>query len=345
MTTEGLRVDLPRFEAWLQDAIGPGSVTDATVLSGGTQNLLMRFRYAGRELVLRLPPAAKRTNSDETMRREARVLKALTGSDVPHPAFVASEPSLEPLGAAFLVMEAIDGVPATGTLAGNYGTDPAWRHAIGTSMAAGIAQLGMLDPDALGLADFGRPGPFLARQVDRWLGQLASYAGTPDYEPLEPDAVERISGWLSMHQPDEQPPGLLHGDFHTANVLLSPTTPRLAAIVDWELCTVGDPLLDLGQLLATWPDDQGPSMAVPSTTPADGFATEAEIVDAYRAVSSRDLSALAWYKTLAAFRLAAIIEGTWARACAGLADPSVGQLLHATAVGLLQRAEREIARS
>jgi aminoglycoside phosphotransferase (APT) family kinase protein len=345
MNAEIPRLDLPRFEAWLRDAIGPGDVADATVLAGGTQNLLVRFTFAGRQLVLRLPPAAKRKNSDETMRREARVLRALTGSGVPHPAFVASEPSLVPLGAAFVVMAAIDGVHAAGVLAGPYAIDPAWRHAIGTSMASGIARLGSLDPDAIDLGDFGRAVPFLERQVDRWLGQLASYDGTPGYDPLEPDAVARVSGWLLEHRPDEQRPGLMHGDYHAGNVLLSTVEPGVAAILDWELCTVGDPLLDLGELLVTWPDERGASAALQAMTPADGIASEAEMVDAYAAESGRDLSALAWYKALAAFRLAAIIEGTWARACAGLVDPGVGQLLHAGAVGLLARAEAEIARA
>src|SRR5439155_19759204 len=130
-----------------------------------------------------------------------------------------------------------------------------------------------------------------------------------------------------------QLPGLLHGDFHTGNVVLSTTTPGVAAVVDWELATVGDPLLDLGQLLVTWPDRAGRSDlgVVASLSPADGLASEAEVVAAYCDVSRRDLSGLPWYKVLAAFRLAALIEGTWARACAGQADKATGRLLHTAA--------------
>jgi aminoglycoside phosphotransferase (APT) family kinase protein len=345
MTIPGL--DIPRFEAWLHDNLGPGRVESPTVLTGGTQNLLVRFEYADRALVLRLPPSAKRKNSDETMRREARVLHALSGSKVPHPAYVAAEPSLEPLGAAFVVMEAIDGLPAAGVLTGPYATDAGWRHAIGITMATGIAHLGALDPGALGVGDLGRPGPFLPRQVDRWIGQLRTYDEVEGYQPLEPDAVARITTWLRAHQPPEQAPGLMHGDIHLANVLLSPTVPGIAAIVDWELCTVGDPLLDLGQLLATWPDGGGDSALIGtvSVSPADGLATADEMIAAYAKYSTRDLTAVRWYCALAAFRLASIIEGTWARAQAGLVPKEVGQLLHAGAVGLLARAEAEIARA
>lgn len=336
--------DIAHLGGWLRCHVGPGEVTGVRALSGGTQNLLVRFDYGGRSLVLRRPPVGGRPGGDEAMRREARVLRALAHTPVPHPRLVGSEPSLEPLGAPFVVMDAVDGVPATGPLSGPYGRDLSWRRRLGASVAAAIGQLGEVDPARVGLADLGRPGPFLARQAGRWLHQLGSYRDTDGYEPLAPAAAARIAAWLDAHLPAEQHPGIVHGDLHLGNVLLATDAPGVAAIVDWELATIGDPLLDLAELLVTWPDDSGRSAlgSVADVDPVDGLATEAELVAAYGAASGRDLSALGWYKVLAAFRLASIIEGTWARACAGRADPATGRTLHEAALALMHRAQKEM---
>jgi aminoglycoside phosphotransferase (APT) family kinase protein len=162
---------------------------------------------------------------------------------------------------------------------------------------------------------------------------------------LDPPAVDRVGAWLEANRPTDQHQGVVHGDFHLGNVLLSDSTAGVTAIVDWELATVGDPMLDLGQLLVTWPDAEGRSDlgTVASVWPPDGLATEDEMIEAYGASSDRDLSAVGWYKVLAAFRLAVIIEGTWARACAGIANPVTGRSLHGAAISLLSRAAREMA--
>lgn len=332
-------MDLGRLGEWMDgQGLAPGPIEELERLAGGTQNVLLRFRRAGRTYVLRRPPLHKRKNSDETMRREARVLGALAGSDVPHPSLIAACPDVEVLGAAFYLMEPIDGVNPTQGLPEPLASDPTWRRELGFSLVDGILALGAVDHEAVGLADFGRPQGYLERQVSRWRSQLASYAELPGYPGPEIEGVERVASWLEEHRPVSFTPGILHGDYHWANVMVRRDAPRLAAIVDWELSTIGDPLLDLGWLMATWPDPDGSSVGAVGVTPWDGFPVESELVEHYRSRSPRDLSRIDWYAVLACYKLGIILEGTHARACAGRAPKATGDVLHAVTLGLFQRA-------
>ncbi|HEY2387588.1 MAG TPA: phosphotransferase family protein [Candidatus Binatia bacterium] len=323
--------------------LGSGPITGVERLGGGTQNVLLRFERAGRAYVLRRPPEHKRKNSDETMRREARMLAALASSAVPHPGLIAAEPSTDVIGAAFYLMEPIDGFHAPSGLPEPHRSDPTLRHGMGLAMVDGIVALGAVDHVAVGLADFGRTERYLERQVERWQSQLASYSTFPGYGGPDIPGVERVARWLEENRPSTFRPGIIHGDFHLANVLFSRTGPELAAIVDWELTTIGDPLLDLGWLMATWPADDGTQIGVAmAVQPWSGFPTVDELVAHYRARSDRDLSAIDWYGVLACYKLGIILEGTHARAAVGQAPRETGDMLHAMTVGLFQRAERMI---
>lgn len=336
-------VDLDALARWMDGrGLGAGPIGDVERLGGGTQNVLLRFTRAGRAYVLRRPPEHKRKNSDETMRREARVLAALAGSAVPHPALIAAESTIDVLGAAFYLMEPVEGFHAPSGLPEPHRSDPALRHGMGLAMVDGIVALGAVDHEAVGLADFGRPERYLERQVERWRSQLASYAALSGYAGPEIPGVERVAAWLETHRPATFRPGIIHGDYHLANVLFSPTGPELAAIVDWELTTIGDPLLDLGWLLATWPDPEGAQMGAMAVTPWSGFPSAAELVERYRVRSDRDLAAIDWYVVLACYKLGIILEGTHARAAAGQAPRETGDMLHAMTVALFERALRLI---
>jgi aminoglycoside phosphotransferase (APT) family kinase protein len=337
-------VDLDALASWMDArGLGNGAITNITRLGGGTQNVLLRFERAGRAYVLRRPPEHKRANSDETMRREARVLAALAGTDVPHPGLIAAESSIDVIGAAFYLMEPIDhGFHAPSGLPEPHRSDPAIRHGMGLSMADGIAALGAVDYLAVGLADFGKVEGYLERQVPRWLSQLESYSQLPEYEGPQIPGLERVSRWLEDNRPTTFRPGIMHGDYHLSNVLFSRRGPELAAIVDWELCTIGDPLLDLGGLLGTWPDPSIPGGAI-TVQPWDGFPTAAELLARYAERTDRDLSAMPWYRALACFKLGIILEGTHARAAAGKAPKETGDALHAMTVSLFERALRMIA--
>jgi aminoglycoside phosphotransferase (APT) family kinase protein len=332
-------VDLERLRLWMDgQGLESGPIEAAQLLAGGTQNVLLRFERGGRPFVLRRPPPHKRKNSDETMRREARMLGALAGTAVPHPGLIAACPETDILGAAFYLMEPIEGfVPTTG-LPEPHRSDASLRHAMGLGMVDGIAALGAVDHEAVGLADFGKPDGYLERQVSRWRSQLESYAELDGYPGPDIPGVEQVASWLEANRPADFTPGIIHGDYHLANVMIRFDGPELAAIVDWELCTIGDPLLDLGWLLATWPSEAGGGAGKVGIEPWEGFAVAGELVERYRGQTERDLSAIEWYAVLACYKLGIILEGTHARAFAGQAPKQTGDALHATTVALFEQA-------
>lgn len=337
-------VDIDILTRWMDSqGLGAGPITDDNLLAGGTQNILLKFTRSGRDYVLRRPPPHLRANSNETMRREARVLAALAGSDVPHPGLIAACPDETVLGASFYLMEPIEGFNPTTGLPPLHAGSEAIRHRMGLAMVEGIARLGAIDYRAVGLEGLGRPDNYLERQVERWKAQLASYAEFADWTgPAEIPGVDTVAQWLDAHRPTSFQPGIIHGDFHLSNVLFRYDSGELAAIVDWELTTIGDPLLDLGWLLATWSESADPDPASVSVKPWKGFATIDELVEHYRARSTRDVSAIRWYGVLACYKLGIILEGTHARACAGKAPVATGDRLHAQTIALFQRALRMI---
>lgn len=327
-----------------EQRLGDGPLEDITELSGGTQNIMLRFTRSSRPYVLRRGPRHLRPRSNAVMLRETRVLAALAGTDVPHPRLIATCEDPSVLGeAVFYLMEPVDGFNAGEELPALHAGDATIRHQMGLSMADALARLGAVDHVAVGLADFGKPDGFLDRQVPRWLSELESYRQFDNYPGPELPGVEDVAAWLTEHQPADWRPGIMHGDYHAANVMFSRTGPEVVAIVDWEMCTIGDPLLDLGWLLATWQQADGSSVFSHALTAAGGLASTDELLARYAANTSRDLSHIDWYTVLACFKLGIVIEGTLARASAGLAQQEVGDQLHEAAVWLFQRALARMA--
>ncbi|MEI7547486.1 MAG: phosphotransferase family protein, partial [Actinomycetota bacterium] len=281
---------------------------------------------------------SKRPGSDDTMLREARVLGAIAGSAVPHARLVAMCADVEVIGAAFYLMEAIDGFNPTVEMPELHRNSEAIRFAMGLEMACAAAALSEIDYLAVGLEDFGRPEGYLARQAPRWRKQLSEYSQVPGYDASETVGLLQIAQWLEDNVPSSQRTGLIHGDFHLANAMFEMDGPRLAAIVDWELSTIGDTRVDLGWLLATWPGPGTPVAASVGARPWQGFPTREQLIDSYCARSGRIVDDLQWFELLACFKLAVILEGTHARACAGKAKRSTGDRLHAAALGLAAKA-------
>jgi aminoglycoside phosphotransferase (APT) family kinase protein len=336
-------IDLDKLAFWMDgQGLGGGRIDDPKLLAGGTQNVLLRFTRADREFVLRRPPAHSIANGSETMRREARVLGALAATDVPHASLIANCPDEDILGAAFYLMEPVEGFNATVALPPLHASDPSIRRQMGFALIDAVTALGRVDPFEVGLEDFGKLDNFLTRQPSRWKRQLEGYArheGWPGSGAIP--GIAGVGAWLEENCPATFTPGIMHGDYHLANVMYRHDSPAVAAIVDWELATVGDPLIDLAWILATWTDPaDGPGPT--AVTPWEGFPDADELVERYRAGSRRDLSSLLWYKVLACYKLGILLEGTYARAAAGKADPEVGQILHDRAVILFGRAVRWI---
>jgi len=240
--------------------------------------------------------------------------------------------------AVFYLMELVDGFNAGEELPPLHASDPAVRFQMGLSMADALAKLGAVDHVAVGLADFGKPEGFLERQVPRWLSELESYREFDNYPGPDIPGVEQVAEWLERHRPSTWKPGIMHGDYHAANVMFSRTGPDVVAIVDWEMCTIGDPLLDLGWLLATWRQSDGSSVFGHTFTELNGLASTDDLVERYARNTTRDLSQITWYTVLACFKLGIVIEGTLARACAGKAEKEVGDQLHAATLRLFKRA-------
>lgn len=320
--------------------LGDGPITGVLAITGGTQNVMVRFTRAGREYVLRRGPRHLRPVSNTVILRETRVLRALTGTEVPHARLIAVCEDTAVLGdAVFYLMEPVEGFNAGAGLPALHAADGAVRHEMGLSMADAAARLGAVDHLAVGLGDFGKPDGFLERQVPRWLSELESYAKFDNYPGPDIGDVDSVATWLRERQPTDFRPGIMHGDYHAANVMFSLTGPELVAIVDWEMCTIGDPLLDLGWMLATWYRPGHEPVLPNELMNAGGLATPAELVDRYATNTTRDLDDIDWYEVLACFKLGIILEGSHARAAAGLAPKEIGDMLHTATVRLFERAQ------
>ena len=324
---------------WVR-ATGLGSrVTDVVPLTGGSQNIVVRLRVDGRPMVLRRPPLHPRPTSDKTMLREIAVLQTLAGTEVPHPAFTAGCEDLDVLGVVFYLMEEVDGFNPGNEMAQPYVDDPALRHDVGPAYAASLARLGNVDWEGSPLAALRKPGSFLARQVPQFLGLLESYRHDA-YDPGSLSDVPRLATWLEDNRPDDGEPGVMHGDAHLNNVLLRRDRPELAAFIDWEMCTIGEPLLDLGWMLVCWPAEPNTIDAGSELAALGGLASRAELVEAYTAAGGRRTQRLDWFKALACFKLGIVIEGTWSRHLAGQASLEAGQRLHASAESLIELGTR-----
>jgi len=337
-------IDIRALEAWMDSKeIGDGPLGVLELLSGGTQNILLRFQRSGRPYVLRRPPLHPRPESNETMRREARVLAALAGTDVPHPRLISACGDETILGVSFYLMDDVDGLNPTVELAGKH-RSPETQHRMGLAMMDALAALGRVDYRAAGLEGFGKPEHYLERQVARWARQFESYAQFDGWlQRGKLPHLTEVQSWLSTNQPGEFQPGVIHGDLHMGNVMFARESSKVAAIIDWELASIGDPLIDVGWVLATWPGEDEPMASIFTVRPWLGFPVPDELVERYRVGSSRDLTSIEWYKTLACYKLGIILEGTHARACAGQADPVLGARMHAAATALFARAARCIA--
>lgn len=290
------------------------------VVAGGRSNLTYFVSSPAGSVVLRRPPLRAVRPTAHDMTREHRVLSGLAGTAVPVPAPLHLCTDVDVLGASFYVMQRIDGVIARGSLPAGYADSPAERVAMTHGLVDVLAELHSVDPEAVGLGGFGRPEGYLARQLRRWLGEWEALrdADRPEVDALAAELAGRLP---------RAPSGpVVHGDYRLDNVVLDPADPgRVAAVLDWEMSTLGDPLADLGLLLVYWQQGRpGDAAAVtPSVTGLPGFPGRDEVVGRYVRRTGRDVSALPWYVAFGFFKLAVVVAGIVARQKAGaMADNS-----------------------
>ena len=305
-------VDLAALEAWL-DVNHPGLRSGALsgeVVAGGKSNLTYRIQDGTSTWALRRPPLAHVLPTAHDMAREYRVITALAGTAVPVPEPLALCENPHVLGAPFYLMSFVDGVvlDRPDRLAALHPLDARRSCEL---LVQTLATLHGVDPTAVGLAGFGRPDGFLARQVRRWHGQWQASETEP--RPELAVLVER----LTAHVPDQSPAGIVHGDYRLTNLMFAPSFDRIAAVVDWEMATVGDPLADVGLLVVYHTLAAEGSMVMPRLDPARGFLPPDELVQRYAAVSPRSLETLDGYVALGYFKLAVIAEGIHHRYLAG----------------------------
>jgi aminoglycoside phosphotransferase (APT) family kinase protein len=311
----GRRPAPPELANWLSRclAVEPPFAIEP-LITVGQSNEMVLVHAAARRWVLRRPPRVKNAPSAHDVLREARVLRALDQTDVPHPIVVATCEDESIVGAPFYVMEHLTGlVPVAPLEPGGIAVGD--RRALGPETVAALGKLGEVDWQAIGLDGYGRPEGFLERQVSRWTRQLDSYRFR------ELPGLDEVARWLEGNRPGHSRPGILHGDIGLRNVMFSAQAPvRLLAILDWEMATIGDPLLDLGLFVGTWTHAGEEDVLDRSITHLEGMATRLELVECYARHSPRAVEALPYYMALALFKLACILEGSLARLRNGQSD-------------------------
>jgi aminoglycoside phosphotransferase (APT) family kinase protein len=300
----------PELHDWLSARLDTSGPFESTPISGGHSNVTSMLTAPDGRWILRHPPATKISVTANNLGREYRVLSALSETEVPVPRALGFAAPGEVLEHAVLLMDLAPGYPLTDTWPANWPSTVS-IGAAGTAAVEALAALHQVDVDAVGLSDFGRPANYLQRQVDRWRGQYEQN------KVRDLPQFDRLASWLSANQPDETAPTLIHGDFRLDNCLIVPGPPtRVKAIIDWELSTVGDPLVDLGLMLAFWGADRATPIPMPrvqALSRAPGTPSRRELADVYTASTGRSTAALNWYIALALFKLAAIVEGAYAR--------------------------------
>ena len=281
-------------------------------ISGGHSNLTYSVRdSAGGRWALRRPPLGKRLGSAHDMAREHRVVSALGPTEVPVAPVVGLCEDDSVNEAPFYVMEFVEGPILRGLAEADLFPDESQRRAIGERVVDTLVAIHGVDPDAVGLGDLGRKEDYVARQLRRWHGQWEKS------KTRELAAIDDVHERLSARIPEQGPATIVHGDYRLDNMILTPEG-EVAAVVDWELCTLGDPLADVGLLMVYWPDRGEETIALgqPANL-APGFPTREQLRSRYAAASGRDLSQLDFYVALGYWKLAIILEGVYARYAAG----------------------------
>jgi aminoglycoside phosphotransferase (APT) family kinase protein len=321
------------LEAFL-DAQGLGAgPLEAEPVGEGHSNVTYLVHRDGGSWVLRRPPRPPLPPSAHDVLREARLLSAVQDADVRTPRVLATCDAEAVIGAPFYVMERVEGHVMTAEVPEALRDE---THRIGEELVDALVEIHAVDWRACGLEGYGKPTGYLDRQLRRF-GGLWEHNRTRELPVLE-----RVTAWLAEHKPDSGEATIVHGDYRLGNTMFAPDAPaRLVAIFDWELATIGDPLADLGYLVATWSQADDPEDALrglSAATRAPGFPTRDELIARYEERSGRSMSDVRWYMTLALWKSAVFLEGSYKRRLAGTTEDAFFDRLEAGVPSIAERA-------
>jgi aminoglycoside phosphotransferase (APT) family kinase protein len=310
---------------------------------GGHSNLTYLLRVGDQDVVMRRPPFGTKVKSAHDMGREYRILSALAGSYPRAPKPIAYTEDTNVIGAPFYLMERVRGVILRKDLPPELNLDPARFRKLCETLVDALVELHALDYRALGLADLGKPEGYVQRQVEGWTKR---YVGSQtDDVPV----IEQVAKWLGDHRPPDSGATLIHNDFKFDNVVLDPEDPtRIVGILDWEMSTLGDPLMDLGTFLGYWVDANDPEVMQlfrggPSDKP--GAPSRRELVDRYSERSGREVKNPDYYYAFGLFKTAVVIQQIYYRYKQGLTKDERFAMFGAGAVVLCEQAARTIDRT
>jgi len=301
-------IDVAKVSGWLADNVaGARAPFSFQLIAGGRSNLTFLVTDDnGIRYVLRRPPLGHVLATAHDMAREHRIISAVGQTNVPVPATLGLCTDESVNGAPFYVMNFVDGVVLDNAEKAEL-LDKSLRRSASFNLIDVLCELHDVDIDAVGLGNLAKREGYIERQIKRWSTQ---WENSKTRELPEIDEVVRL---LSTKVPRQQDVSIAHGDFRFGNVLTDVATGRIAAVLDWELCTLGDPLADLGYIGVYWSDGPASALRANDPTPAGGFTTYRELVERYATKTGRDVSGVDYYVAFSCWRLAVISEGVYAR--------------------------------
>ncbi len=337
-------LDRDALAGWLRGRL-PGAEGPLELLQfpGGHSNLTYLLRFGDGQYVLRRPPLGPVAPTAHDMTREYRVLSALwpVFPPAPRPYLLCEDPGV--IGAVFYVMERRRGIVVRTAIPPEIGDDREVRRRVSEAVVDTLVGLHAVDWEAAGLAGLGRPAGFVERQVRGWAERYERA------KTREMPAIRDLAGWLAERIPPAPPPVLLHNDFKLDNVMLDRADPgRVVAVLDWEMATLGDPLIDLGLLLCYWADRSDPParrQSVSQVTAEPGFPTRAEVLARYAEKTGRDVSRIAFYETFALYKVAVVVQQIYYRYHRGQTKDARFAAFEERVVGLAEAALEVAERS
>ncbi len=306
-------IDVARVTTWLQERTELGDPLRFEVIEGGRSNLTYRVTDPqGRRVILRRPPLSGVIESAHDMGREHRIISALEPTDVPVPECVGFEADEEVTGAPFYVMRFVDGEVIRDARSAEAVLTPDTRRVASEDLVDVLVRLHDVNVDEIGLGELSRREGYLERQLRRWHGQLAQT------RTRELPLLDEVHARLAASVPEQGLAAIVHGDYRLDNVMLDPATGKVAAVLDWELTTLGDPLADVGLLLVYWTQPEDKVQVLPGApTLVEGFVPREELVQRYAEATGRDLDGIGYYVAFGYWKLACILEGVYSRYASG----------------------------